>query len=83
MSLSKKCPYWELFWSAFSCIRTEYEETIRVSPFSVRIQENAGKMLMRTTPNTNNFYATRAINYQADKQLKQTNLKFQYTGALR
>ena len=33
MTLRKKCPYLELFWSIFSRIRTEYE--------SVRIRENA------------------------------------------
>ena len=30
--LRKKCPYSELFWSAFSCIWTEYEERRRVTP---------------------------------------------------
>ena len=36
-----KCPYSELIWSTFPCIRTEYEETLRLSPYSVRIRENA------------------------------------------
>ena len=36
----KKCPYSELFWSAFFRIRTEYGE-IRISPYSVRMRENA------------------------------------------
>ena len=27
-------------WSVFSCIRTEYEDLLRKSPYSVRIQEN-------------------------------------------
>ena len=39
----KKCPYSELFWSAFSRIRTEYGELLRISPYSVRMQENAGQ----------------------------------------
>ena len=28
------------FWSVFSCIRTEYGDLLRKSPYSVRIQEN-------------------------------------------
>ena len=56
-SLRKKCPYSELFWSAFfsafSCIRTEYS----ISPYSVRMPENTGKMRTRITPNTDIFYA--------------------------
>ena len=39
-TLRKKCPYSELFWSAFSRIRTEYGEILRISPYSVRMQEN-------------------------------------------
>ena len=31
------------FWSAFSCIQTEYGELLRKSPYSVRIQENTGQ----------------------------------------
>ena len=30
----------ELFWPAFSCIRTEYGEMLRFSLYSVQIQEN-------------------------------------------
>ena len=40
-SLRKKCPYSELFWSAFSIIRTEYGEILCISPYSVRLRENA------------------------------------------
>ena len=39
--LHKNCPHSEFFWSAFSRFRTEYGETIRISPYSVRIQKNA------------------------------------------
>ena len=52
-SLRKKCLYSELFWSAFSRIRTEYGET----PVSLRIQIKGGKMWTRITPNTGTFYA--------------------------
>ena len=31
------------FWSVFSCIRTEYRDLLRKSPYSVRIQENTGQ----------------------------------------
>ena len=39
-SLSEKCPYSDLFWSAFSHIRTEYGEIRRISRYSVRMWEN-------------------------------------------
>ena len=51
--LREKCPYLELFWSAFSRIRTEYE---RYS-LSLRIQFECGKMWIRITPNADTFYA--------------------------
>ena len=41
ISLQKKCPFSELFWCAFSRIRTKYEEMLRISPYSVRMPENA------------------------------------------
>ena len=46
---------------AFSCIRTEYGEII-ISPYSVRMLENAGKMRTRITPKTDTFYAVNAAN---------------------
>ena len=39
--LREKCPYWELFWSTFSRIQTEYWEILRISPYSVWMRENA------------------------------------------
>ena len=39
-SLREKCPYSELSWSAFSLIRTENVEILRISPYSVGIWEN-------------------------------------------
>ena len=41
VSLRKKCPYSELFWSVFSRIQTEYGEILRISSYSVRMRENA------------------------------------------
>ena len=39
-SLREKCPYSEFFWSVFSRIRTEYGNILRISSYSVRMQEN-------------------------------------------
>ena len=44
---------------SFSRIRTAYEETNRISLYSVRMRENAGKMRTRITPNTDTFYAVK------------------------
>ena len=38
--LRKKCPYSDLFWSAFSRIRTKCKEILSISPYSVRMWEN-------------------------------------------
>ena len=43
VALRGKCPYSELFWFAFSSIRTEYGEILRISPNPVRMRENAGQ----------------------------------------
>ena len=40
LTLRDKCPYSELFWSVFSCIRTEYGEILHISPYPVRMREN-------------------------------------------
>ena len=40
-ALRKKCPYLELFWSVLSHIRTEYGEICSISPYSVKMRENA------------------------------------------
>ena len=41
---------------AFSLIRTEYGEILRISPYSVQMLENAGEIRTRITPNTDTFY---------------------------
>ena len=51
-SLSETCPCSKLFWSAFSCIWTEYERYY----VSLRIQPKFGKIWTRITPNTDTFY---------------------------
>ena len=43
--------------TAFSRIRTEFGELLRICPYSVRRLENAGKIRTRITPNTDAFYA--------------------------
>ena len=53
-SLREKCPYSELFWSAFSRIRTEYS-------VSLRIQSECGKIWTRISPNTDTFYTVHII----------------------
>ena len=35
------------FWSLFFCIRIEYEDLLRKSPYSIRIQENTEQKLLR------------------------------------
>ena len=47
----------------FSRIWTEYGEILRISPYSVRMRENAGKMRTRITPNTDSFYAVMFVSY--------------------
>ena len=42
-TLRKKCPYSELCWSAFSRIRTEYVDILRIFPYAVGMQENANQ----------------------------------------
>ena len=71
LSLRKKCPYLELFWSAFFLIRTEYGEiwsysgphfpafglnTERYSA-SLLIQSECGKMRTKVTPNRDTYHA--------------------------
>ena len=41
ITLRKKCPYSEFLWFVFSCIRTEYGKIRSISPYSVRMRENA------------------------------------------
>ena len=60
MSLRKKCPYLELFWPAFSRIRTEYSVRMRIE---LIIQSECGEMQDRITPNTDTFYAVRINQY--------------------
>ena len=55
ITLRKKSPYSGLFWSAFFPHFPAFG--LRISPYSVRMRENAGKMQTRITPNTETFYA--------------------------
>ena len=40
VAMREKCPYLKFFWSVFSCIRSEYGEILRTSPYLVRMREN-------------------------------------------
>ena len=53
LTLRKKCPHSELFWSAFF----QHYPLLCISPNLVRMRENAGMMRTRITPNTDTFYA--------------------------
>ena len=44
------------YFCCISRVRTEYEDILRISPFSVGMRENAGKMSTRITPITDTFY---------------------------
>ena len=54
----KLCPYSELFWSAYSRIRTEYGEIQNIEVFRRigSIQSECGKIRTRITPNTDTFH---------------------------
>ena len=43
ITLRKKCPYSEFFWSVFSPIQTKYGEVWNIFPYSVRMRENTDK----------------------------------------
>ena len=61
LPLREKCPYLELFWSAFSCIQAEYGEILRIYSYSVRMRENAEQNnseyghLLRSVLSSNNW----------------------------
>ena len=52
-TLREKCPYSELFWSAFPEFGLNTERYF----VSLRIQSECGKMQIRITPNADTFYA--------------------------
>ena len=60
----KKCPYSELFWAVFSCIRTKYG-------VSLRIPSECGKMRPRITPNTDTFHVVYGPQIWSIKKLWQ------------
>ena len=57
LALREKCPYSEIFWFVFSWILTEYGEIHRISPYSVRIQENTNQK------NSEYGHFSRSVNY--------------------
>ena len=68
-SLHRKSSYSELFWY------------LRISPYSVRLRENAGKMRTRITPNTDTFYAVTLIFHYHNVSVELTRFsKFSFMG---
>ena len=55
--LRKKYPYSELFWSSLFPHFPHLDWIRSISPYSVRMRENEGKMRIRVTLNTDSFYA--------------------------
>ena len=53
--LHEKCS--EFYWSVFFSIRTEYGEILRISPYSVRMRENADEN------NSEYGHFLRSVNY--------------------
>ena len=68
-ALRKKCPYSELFWSAFSLIWTDMERY----GVSLRIQSKCEKILTRITPNTELFTQWRLLIHE-NPILKKYNI---------
>ena len=67
--------------TTFSRIRTEYGEILRISPYSVEMRKNAGKIRTRITPNTETFDAVltssnEALFSEEQEKAKQTLLSF-------
>ena len=54
----KSVQIWSFFWSAFSCIRAEYGDLLRKSPYSVQVQEIQTRKKLRIwtlSPNEGSF----------------------------
>ena len=69
-SLRENCPYLELFWPAFSRVRTEYGEIQYLSVFSPNAGKY-GKIRTRITPNTDTFYAVLTTNLNSSQEIFQ------------
>ena len=70
-TLRKKCPNSKLFWSAFSRVRTEYGEILRISPYSVRMRGN--------TDQNNSAYGHFSRNDRFITILKESEIKSEYS----
>ena len=57
---------------AFSRIRIQCGEILRISPYSVRMRENAGKMQTRITLNTDSFYAVVIVETELNVEVIKT-----------
>ena len=72
----KKCSYWELLWSVFFRIGTEY----RILYTEYCIQSECGKVWTRITTNTGTFYVLSMISLSSFLELTH---KHTCSGALR
>ena len=51
------------FWSVFFCIRTKFGDILRISPYSVRIQENTDQKQLRSWTLFTQCYALHFISF--------------------
>ena len=76
--LCGRYPYWELFWSVFSHIRTEYEEIRSICLYTVRMRENTDEnnsytftqCLVVPSPAKNLLFSLREIGFHRFSKLK-------------
>ena len=71
--MREKCPYSEFFWFVLSRIWTEYEEIVRISPYSVQMRENTDQKnsayghFPRSKLNSGDKYSEPIIETRLDK----------------
>ena len=76
--LCERYPYWELFWSVSSHIRTEYEEIRSICLYTVRMRENTDEnnsytftqCLVVPSPAKNLLFSLREIGFHRFSKLK-------------
>ena len=78
ISLHKKCPYSELFWSAFSRNWTEYGEIQSISLYSVWMQENADQNNSEYRHFSSSVSQSTSYNNNNKKNIKMKNIHMGY-----
>ena len=77
--MREKCPYLKFLWSVFSCIRTLYGEILRISKYSVQMQENTDQK----NSDSGHFYTQccvfitlkRSLNFKKTSKLRTLSLR--------